>query len=90
MTHKSSEEYSTAQYFDITVIDLGNWQLKRRKDNVLPQHFRSMVFHTCHDSTVERYMNGLPEALECNCCRELMPDEIQVVWIFMNMDLIRH
>ena len=82
------EVYSTGHYFNITVIDCGNWKLKRRKDEFLPKHFRSMVFHTCHDSTDERYMNGLPKALKCNGCRELMPDEIQVIWTFMNLDLI--
>lgn len=82
--------YGTQGYFTHPVIILEKWQLMRRTDSDIPGHYRSMVFHQCDTAQHEIYMNGLPTNLLCSFCNKLMPDEIQVIWMFMNYDLIGH
>ena len=80
--------YGTSGYFSVPVIELEKWQLKRRLDSDIPGHYLSMVFHQCKEAPWETYMNGLRESLTCTFCQETMPDEIQVIWTFMNHDLL--
>ncbi len=87
---ETPSSYSTAEYFTIPVIELEKWQLKSRLDSDIPGHYRSMIFHQCEKASHEIYMNGLKEALTCSFCLDIMPDEIQVIWMFMNYDLLGH
>lgn len=88
LSDATPSSYGTQEYFNIPIIELKTWQLMGRKDSDIPGHYRSMVFHQCEKSTHDIYMNGLSTNLQCNACRELIPDEIQVVWTFMNHDLL--
>lgn len=85
---ETPDSYDTQGYFTIPVIELDKWQLKSRLDSDIPGHYRSMVFHQCEKAPYDRYMNGLKESLKCTYCSELMPNEIQIIWKFMNLDLM--
>lgn len=79
---------STSRYYNIPVIEMKKWQLKRKKDTDIPGHYKAMIFHQCTGCEYERYMNGLFGTIQCTFCKERIPDEIQAVWNLLHWDAI--